>query len=69
MLYQLTNQGCKIECRDMRTRDVKTLSELVQCGLVHPVKREVCYSLGERSYDKWISMKSNYKECGIAFVL
>jgi hypothetical protein len=53
----------------MRTRDVKTLSELVQCGSEHPVKREVCYSYGERSYDEWISVKSDCKECGIVFVL
>jgi hypothetical protein len=27
-----------------------------------PVKREVCYSYGERGYDAWISVKSDYKE-------
>jgi hypothetical protein len=48
---------------------VKTLSELVQCGSKHPVKREVCYRYGERSYAEWISVKSDRKECGIKSVL
>jgi hypothetical protein len=52
----------------MRTWDGKTVSELVQCGLEHPVKHEVCFSYGEHSYDEWketvwISVKSDCKEC------
>jgi hypothetical protein len=60
-------------CEDLAC-DWKTLSELAQRGLKQPVKREVYYSYGERSYDEckeavWISMKSDHKECGIATVL